>query len=64
QDGPVRLMTPLPRLPDPTGDPSRSMRSFWFMGTEAGDVGTFWYLPAEDDRGYRLTPVYVAVKEL
>ncbi|MGA0172682.1 MAG: type IV pilus modification PilV family protein [Phycisphaerales bacterium] len=64
QDGPVRLMTPLPRLPDPTGDPSRAMRSFWFMGDESGDVGTFWYLPAEDDRGYRLTPVYVAVKEL
>ncbi|MGA1399462.1 MAG: type IV pilus modification PilV family protein [Phycisphaerales bacterium] len=64
QDGPVRLMTPLPRLPDPTGDPSRAMRSFWFMGDESGDVGTFWYLPAEDDRGYRLTPVYVSVKEL
>ena len=31
---------------------------------EAGDIGTFWYLPVEDDRGYRITPVYVAVKEL
>jgi prepilin-type N-terminal cleavage/methylation domain-containing protein len=63
-DGPVRLMTPLPRLLEPTSDPARAMRSFYFMGDEAGDIGTFWYLPVEDDRGYRITPVYVSVKEL
>ncbi|MBM4106202.1 MAG: prepilin-type N-terminal cleavage/methylation domain-containing protein [Phycisphaerae bacterium] len=63
-DGPVRLMAPPPRLPTPTSDPSRSMRSYFLMGTTPGDIGTFWYLPAEDSRGYRLTPVYVAVKEL
>lgn len=63
-DGPVRLMTPLPRLPDPTDNPLRSMRSFYFMGDTPGDVGTFWYLPIETTAGYRITPVYVAVKDL
>ncbi len=64
REGPVRLMAPLPRLPDPTPDATNSMRSYFSMGSNPGDVGTVWYLPSEDDRGYQLTPVYVAVKEL
>ena len=64
REGPVRLMAPLPRLPDPAPDATLSMRSYFSMGSTPGDVGTIWYLPAEDERGYQLTPVYVAVKEL
>jgi len=64
REGPVRLMAPLPRLPEPAPDATVSMRSFFSMGGSPGDVGTIWYLPAEDERGYQLTPVYVAVKEL
>jgi prepilin-type N-terminal cleavage/methylation domain-containing protein len=76
QDGPVRLAAPLPRLAPParapnfaTGDPGTSLRTFWRMGdpnnrNAVGSVGTIWYLPAEDARGYRLTPIFVTVKEL
>ncbi len=66
QDGPVRLASPLPPLgftrgtwqmgplPDPAGPDNRLL----------GSTGTIWYLPAEDARGYRITPVFVTVKEL
>lgn len=66
QDGPVRLAAPMPRLgftrgiwqmgplPDPTTSDNRTL----------GSTGTIWYLPAEDNRGYRITPVFVTVKEL
>jgi len=77
EDGPVELVRPVSQIrrnPDPVGSPLFNVGVFYFPQitgsvTTEDNVTDIWYLPAraeDTDTGieYRLTPVYVTVKEL
>lgn len=63
REGPVRLTRPIPeQTPAPVFNNGWQNPAAW--EDDVNQVRSLWFVPAEDRRGYSLTPVYVTVRTL